>query len=72
MKFLIEMNLSPRRCSVLAAAGWESAHWSNVGIPSDPDHDIMQWTPSDSRIILTHDLDYGAVSPFAVAAFFHE
>lgn len=61
MKFLIDMNLSPRWCSILQAEGWDSVHWSDIGIASAPDHDIMQWAFQDQRVVLTHDLDYGAM-----------
>jgi predicted nuclease of predicted toxin-antitoxin system len=60
MKFLIDMNLSPRWCSILQAAGWDSVHWSEIGIASAPDHEIMQWAFQDQRVVLTHDFDYGA------------
>jgi predicted nuclease of predicted toxin-antitoxin system len=58
MKFLVDMNLSPRWCFVLSAEGWDSVHWSNVGNPSAPDHEVMQWALADGRVVLTHDLDF--------------
>lgn len=61
MKFLIDMNLSPRWCAVLQAEGWDSVHWSQVGIASAPDHELMRWALDRQRIVLTHDLDYGAM-----------
>ena len=61
MKFLIDMNLSPRWCAVLQAEGWDSVHWSDVGANSAPDHELMQWALNDQRIVLTHDLDFGAM-----------
>lgn len=61
MKFLIDMNLSPRWCGVLQAEGWDSVHWSQVGIASAPDYEVMQWALGEQRIVLTHDLDYGAM-----------
>jgi len=61
MKFLIDMNLSPRWCSILQAEGWNSVHWSDIGIASAPDLEIMQWAFHDQRVVLTHDLDYGAM-----------
>jgi predicted nuclease of predicted toxin-antitoxin system len=33
MKLLVDMNLSPDWVAVLRAAGWEAAHWSQVGNP---------------------------------------
>lgn len=61
MKFLIDMNLSPRWCEYLHAQGWNSVHWSHVGIGSAPDNEIMQRARHDQRVVLTHDLDYGAM-----------
>lgn len=42
MKFLIDMNLSPRWCSILQFEGWDSVHWSDIGSVSAPDHEIME------------------------------
>ncbi len=61
MKFLIDMNLSPRWCPILQTEGWDSVHWSSVGGASAPDHEIMQWALNQQRVVLTHDLDYGAM-----------
>ena len=61
MKFLIDMNLSPRWCSILQVEGWNSVHWSNVGRASASDHEILQWALNEQRIVLTHDLDFGAL-----------
>lgn len=61
MKLLVDMNLSPKWCAILQAEGWESAHWSEVGSGSAPDHDIMQWALNEGRVVLTHDLDFGAM-----------
>ena len=36
MRFLVDMNLSPRWVDFLAAAGHEAAHWSDVGAPDAP------------------------------------
>jgi predicted nuclease of predicted toxin-antitoxin system len=60
MKFLVDMNLSPRWRAILEADGWDSVHWSDIGIASAPDHEIMRLALSESRIVLTHDLDFGA------------
>jgi predicted nuclease of predicted toxin-antitoxin system len=55
------MNLSPQWCAVLAAEGWDAVHWSQVGETSADDRTIMQWARKDGRIVLTHDLDFGAI-----------
>ena len=61
MKFLIDMNLSPRWCGVLQANGWDAVHWSHLGAATAPDDEVMQRARDDQRIVLTHDLDYGAM-----------
>ncbi len=61
MKLLIDMNLSPRWVGVLAEAGIESAHWSNIGDPTAPDPDIMAFARTNGYVVLTHDLDFGAI-----------
>jgi predicted nuclease of predicted toxin-antitoxin system len=61
MRFLIDMNLSPRWCGILQAEGWDTVHWSQVGLASAPDHELMQWAVGDQRVVLTHDLDFGAM-----------
>lgn len=61
MKFLIDMNLSPRWCSILRFEGWESVHWSDVGNGAAPDQEITEWALKDGCVVLTHDLDFGAM-----------
>jgi predicted nuclease of predicted toxin-antitoxin system len=61
MKFLVDMNLSPKWCAILQTEGWESVHWSDVGSASAPDHEIMQQAFNEDRVVLTHDLDFGAM-----------
>jgi predicted nuclease of predicted toxin-antitoxin system len=61
MKFLVDMNLSPKWCAILQAEGWDSVHWSDLGAVSAPDHDIMHQAIDDGRVVLTHDLDFGAM-----------
>jgi predicted nuclease of predicted toxin-antitoxin system len=68
MKFLIDMNLSPRWCGILQAEGWDTVHWSDIGIASAPDYEIMQRALNESRVVLTHDLDYGALLAATQAA----
>lgn len=61
MKLLVDMNLSPRWCEFLQANGWDSIHWSQVGNADASDREVMQWAFAQQRIVLTHDLDYGAM-----------
>jgi len=58
MKLLVDMNLSPRWCPLLKAEGWD---WSDVGRGSAPDSEIMTWARQEGRVVLTHNLDFGAM-----------
>lgn len=61
MKILIDMNLSPDWVVSLQEAGFESVHWSRVGDPKAPDETIMDYARSHGYVVLTHDLDFGAI-----------
>ena len=61
MKLLVDMNLSPRWVNVLGDAGVEAVHWSTVGAPKAPDAEIMAHAAAHGYIVLTHDLDFGAI-----------
>jgi len=61
MKVLIDMNLSPDWVSWLNQAGYEVVHWSDVGNPKAPDHEILKWAKQTGYIVFTHDLDFGDI-----------
>ena len=61
MKFVVDMNLSPAGCAPLCAEGWEAVHWSRVGNPRAADEEILSWAAREGRVVLTHDLDFGAI-----------
>lgn len=51
----------PKWVSTLLKAGWEAIHWSNIGKPNAPDHEIMEYAKSNGYVIFTHDLDFGTI-----------
>jgi predicted nuclease of predicted toxin-antitoxin system len=61
MKLLVDMNLSPRWVGVLAASGFDAVHWSSVGSPQAADREIMAYAARHDLVVLTHDLDFGAI-----------
>jgi len=61
MRLLVDMNLSPRWLKLLADAGMEAAHWSTLGKPNARDIDIMDFARTNNYVVLTHDLDFGAI-----------
>lgn len=61
MKLLVDMNLSPRWVDLLTDAGIEAAHWSTLGAKNAPDSEIMAYASANDYVVLTHDLDFGAI-----------
>lgn len=61
MNLLVDMNRSPKWLGVLAAAGIPATHWSTVGRHDAPDVEIMGYARQHGYIVLTHDLDFGAI-----------
>ena len=61
MKLLVDMNLSPRWVGVLGDAEIDAAHWSALGALNAADSEIMAYAKVNDFIVLTHDLDFGAI-----------
>ena len=61
MKILLDMNMSPQWVDVLTGKGISATHWSSIGLPNASDMDIMNFAKENDFIILTHDLDFGAI-----------
>jgi predicted nuclease of predicted toxin-antitoxin system len=61
MKLLVDMNLSPRWVETLAQVGIEAAHWSSLGAPNASDASILEFARDNGYVVLTHDLDFGAI-----------
>ena len=61
MKLLIDMNLSPRWVSILGDAGFEATHWSTLGRNNASDTEITAFAKANDYVVLTHDLDFGAI-----------
>jgi predicted nuclease of predicted toxin-antitoxin system len=61
MRLLVDMNLSPRWVDLLNSAGFEATHWSTFGAHDAADARIMAYAAEHDCIVLTHDLDFGAI-----------
>ena len=61
MRLLVDMNLSPRWVKTLADAGFDAAHWSSLGATNAPDSEIMAYAKVNDYVVLTYDLDFGAI-----------
>lgn len=61
MKLVVDMNLSPRWATLLNDAGLQAVHWASIGKGSAPDSEIMAFAAANNCVVLTHDLDFGAI-----------
>ena len=61
MKLLVDMNLTPRWVEWLAQAGHEAVHWSSIGQVQAADTEIMAYAKDRDFVVVTHDLDFGAI-----------
>lgn len=61
MKFLIDMNLSPKWCEYLIRAGHEAVHWIDFGAEDAPDVELMRWAAANDHVVITNDLDFSAL-----------
>lgn len=61
MKFVVDMNLSPKWSELLRASGYSAVHWAEVGPTTASDREIAAWAVTEGRIILTADLDFGSM-----------
>ena len=61
MRLVVDMNLSPRWVDYLREAGLEAEHWSTIGEATATDAVIMQTAQHRGAVVLTNDLDFGAM-----------
>ncbi|HTV46921.1 MAG TPA: DUF5615 family PIN-like protein [Phycisphaerae bacterium] len=61
MKLIVDMNLSPFWVPLLRNAGYEAEHWSKLGPANATDIQIMTYAAKHNFVVLTYDLDFGAI-----------
>lgn len=61
MKILVDMNLSPAWARFLSDSNHAAVHWSAVGAEDAKDREIMTFAADNGYVVLTHDLDFGAI-----------
>lgn len=52
------MNLSPLWVKAFKEHDFDATHWSQVGDPGAPDHEIMEWAREEHCTVFSHDLDF--------------
>lgn len=61
LKLLLDMNLAQRWVAWLEQQGHAAVHWITIGQGAAPDTEIMAYAKENDLIVLTHDLDFGAI-----------
>jgi len=61
MNLLLDMNIPQVWEAFLRDAGHVAMHWSRLGDIRAEDAEIMRWAKTHEQVILTHDLDFGAL-----------
>ncbi len=61
MKLLLDMNLPVRWVDALAQAGHDPVHAVSLGLARAQDAEIMRVARASARVVVTHDLDFGAI-----------
>jgi predicted nuclease of predicted toxin-antitoxin system len=61
VKLVVDMNLSPRWVEYLTARGFVVIHWLTAGAPDAKDAEIIEFARTNDYVVLTNDLDFGAI-----------
>lgn len=61
MRVVVDVNLTPAWVDRLRAAGHEPQHWSEIGALDATDSEILSWAVEHGAVVLTCDLDFGAI-----------
>jgi predicted nuclease of predicted toxin-antitoxin system len=61
MKLVLDMNIPPAWAESFVSLGIDAVHWSSVGHARASDTEIMAWASTAGRVVVTHDLDFGAI-----------
>lgn len=65
MKFLLDVGISPRLGELLIQKGHSYRHMPNFYSPKTDDSDILKIAVENQEVIITHDLDFGALLAFS-------
>lgn len=61
MRLIVDVNLAPAWADRLRVFGHEAQHWSEVGALDATDSEILAWAAERDAVVLTCDLDFGAI-----------
>jgi len=58
MRFLLNMNVSPKLGDALRVLGHDARHCKDLGLDRSPDENILDRARTDHAVIITADLDF--------------
>lgn len=61
MKIVVDACLSPNWAEWLGSAGHDAVHWRTIGAVSAPDGVVLAWAAAHGHVLLSNDLDFGAI-----------
>jgi len=61
MRFLLDMNLPPELAIWLREQGHDAVHVIDGGFGASPDQEILMRAATESRIVISFDLDFGDI-----------
>jgi predicted nuclease of predicted toxin-antitoxin system len=61
VRAVVDVNLAPAWAERLRASGHEAQHWSEIGPLDAKDSEILAWSEKHGSVLITCDLDFGAI-----------
>jgi predicted nuclease of predicted toxin-antitoxin system len=61
IRFLADMNISPKTVKDLRAQGWDIVRVSQVLLVDAPDWEVLDFARKEGRVIVTQDLDFSTL-----------
>ena len=61
MRVVVDVNLAPAWADRLRALGHDAHHWSQIGALDATDSEILAWALEHDTIVVSCDLDFGAI-----------
>ncbi|MCU0426405.1 MAG: DUF5615 family PIN-like protein [Candidatus Kapabacteria bacterium] len=68
MKFLLDVNVAPRLGDMLHKEGHSYRHIALIGLGDSTDTAILELARRNNEVVITHDLDFGALLAFSNAS----
>lgn len=61
MKFLVDLNLSPRLADQLQTAGHDAVHAASRSLHAAPDEAVLDVARAEGRVLVSADSDFGTI-----------